>query len=121
MTTINAINGQWARLEITRNARADGNVKFRVSIEGSEELRQYLRQTVIVQNTAFFMNDLPMRQVQHRMDGFLTQQGGRLYFPVYKLFELIEAKGYQLRSSCSHGPASVEVYMWHKAAPATES
>jgi len=112
MTTTDATTGSWARLELTRNSRANGNVTYRVCVEGNEQLRSYLRRTVMLDDVSFFMDKMPLRDLQHRMDGYLSQRGGRVVFPVYRLFELIEANGYRLTTNSNND--NVEVSMWRK-------
>lgn len=112
MTSTTATSGSWARIELTRIHRGDNNVKYRVSVEGNEELRAFLRQTVMLGKVSFFLGRMPLRDLQHRMDGYLTQQAGRTFFPVYRLYELMEQCGY--RHVTSHADDSLEISMWRR-------
>lgn len=113
MTSTEATCASWARIEITRvNRRSDGDYKFRVCVEGNEALREYLRTTVQIGKTSFFLSHMPLRDAQHRMDGYLTQKGGRVFFPVYKLFELMEQKGYRMVGNTLS--EALEIYLWRK-------
>ena len=55
---------------------------------------------------------MPLREEQHRRDGYLPQRGGRVVVPVYRLFELMEANGYRLTTNSNND--NVEVSMWRK-------
>ena len=113
MTTTTSTNGTWARIELTRVSRDNHqNIKYRIAVEGPEELRAFLRRTVMVGKTSFFLEAMPLRELQHRMDGYLTQQGGRVFFPVYRLFELMEQAKYELKTCVTNN--DVEIYMWRK-------
>ena len=113
MTTTSSTSGTWSRIEITRVAqRVATDVKFRVCVEGTEELRDYLRKTVMLGKVSFFLDHMPLRDLQHRMDGYLTQKGGRVFFPVYKMFELMEKKGYKMINSSLS--SQLEIYIWRK-------
>ena len=112
MTSTNAISGSWARIELTRVHRGDNNCKYRVTVEGNERLRTFLRATVVLGDVTFFIGSMPLRDAAHRMDGYLTQQGGRTFYPVYRLFELMEQRGYKLVTS--HATDSLEISMWRR-------
>lgn len=111
---IYASNTAWARVELTRMNRADNNTKYRVVVEGCPQLRAFLRKTVVVGRTTFFADETGLHKIQHRAHGFLTQQGGTVFFPVYKLLELMDAAGYAL--VMANGHAGVETYIYKRTA-----
>ena len=102
----------WARVEFVQIDGFQNSYRCKLVVEGDVALREVLKRKLVVGTTDFCRGTNDIHERQARLHASLNANCGTTFFPLFRLFELLEGEGYTW--VCAPSSPDREVHMFRK-------